>query len=86
MRHKEELLSYHQMTTKKGYDFFEVSSTLQKSIRRGDEETALFFMVELVNSSYDEYVWKRLKIIASEDVGLAEPMMPATIGLLGIMM
>jgi len=69
----------YQMKTKKGYDFFEVASTLQKSIRRGDENTALYFTVEMCNSSYDEYVWKRLKVICSEDVGLADPHMPATI-------
>jgi replication-associated recombination protein RarA len=69
----------YQMKTKKGYDFFEVASTLQKSIRRGDEETALYFAVELCNSSYDEYLWKRLKVICSEDVGMADPHMPATI-------
>lgn len=65
--------------TKQGYGFFEVSSAIQKAIRRNDEEKALYFMVEMFNSGYDEYVWKRLKIITSEDVGLAEPNMPANI-------
>jgi len=61
------------------YDFSEVASALQKSIRRGDEEAALYWAVELDRSGYGEYVWKRLRIIASEDIGLAEPLMPATI-------
>lgn len=65
--------------TVRGYDFFECSSAFQKSIRRGDEDNAMFFGVELFNSGYGEYVWKRLKIITSEDVGLAEPLMPANI-------
>lgn len=69
----------YQMQTQKGYDFFEVASAFQKSIRRGDEEVALFFAVELENSNFGEYAWKRMRIIASEDVGLAEPMMPSTI-------
>lgn len=68
--------------TENGYVFFEASSTLQKAIRRGDEETAMFFMVELFNSGYEEYIWKRYKIIVSEDIGLAQPTLPATIAAL----
>jgi replication-associated recombination protein RarA len=63
----------HKIITKNGYDFFECSSALQKSIRRGLEDDALFWAAELSLSSYSEYVWKRLRIITSEDVGLAEP-------------
>jgi len=62
-----------------GFDFAEVSSSLQKALRRSQKEDALYWAVELDRSGYGEYVWKRLRIIASEDVGLAEPMMPATI-------
>ncbi len=72
-------MSYRPIRTEKGYAFFEVASALQKSIRRGEEESALYFSVELSNSGYDEYLWKRLKIITSEDIGLAEPLMPAVI-------
>lgn len=67
---------------KKGYDFFEVSSTVQKAIRRNDEEVALYFTVEMFNSGYDEYLWERLMIITSEDVGLAEPNIAANINAL----
>jgi replication-associated recombination protein RarA len=69
----------YNMQTQKGYEFFEVSSAFQKSIRRGDEDVALFMAVELENSNFGEYAWKRMRIIASEDVGLAEPLMPANI-------
>ena len=72
-------MSHYNITTKKKYDFFEVSSAFQKAIRRGDEEVALFFATELETSGYGEYAWKRMRIITSEDVGLAEPTMPATI-------
>ena len=68
-----------EMRTGKGYDFFECASALQKSIRRGNEDSAMYFAVELFNSGYGEYVWKRLKIMCSEDIGLAEPYMPANI-------
>ena len=63
----------YDITTQGGYDFFEISSALQKCIRRGMEDEALHWAVELYASGYGEYVWKRLRIMSSEDVGLAEP-------------
>lgn len=63
----------YQITTRKGYDFFECSSAFQKSIRRGVENDALFFGIELAGSGYAQYVWRRALIIASEDIGLADP-------------
>jgi replication-associated recombination protein RarA len=65
--------------TFRGYLFAEVASAMQKSIRRGDEEAALYWSIELDRSGYGEYVWRRLRIICSEDVGLAEPLLPAVI-------
>lgn len=65
--------------TTNGYSFFEVASAFQKSIRRGLEEEALYWGTELDKSGFGEYVWKRMRIIASEDIGLAEPMFPAVI-------
>lgn len=72
-------MSKYDIKTKKGYDFFECSSALQKCIRRGREDEALYWAVELYDSNFGEYVWKRLRIMSSEDVGLAEPLMPANI-------
>ena len=66
-------MSKYDITTEKGYDFFECSSAMQKCIRRGLEDEALYWAVELYNSGYSEYVWKSLRIMSSEDVGLAEP-------------
>lgn len=65
--------------TKKGYDYFEVISALQKSIRRGLEEDAMYWAAEMYHSGFDQALWKRLRIIGSEDVGLAEPLLPATL-------
>lgn len=62
-----------QILTYNGYDMFEVVSALQKSIRRGKEEDAMFWGVELYISGFANYAWKRLQIIAMEDVGLANP-------------
>ena len=63
----------YQKLTKKGYDFYEVASAFQKSIRRGLIEDAMYWGIELYESNYEEYAWKRMIIMASEDVGLGEP-------------
>ncbi|OIN61174.1 hypothetical protein BLX24_03695 [Arsenicibacter rosenii] len=69
----------YEQKTDKGYDLFEVSSAMIKCIRRGQEDEALYWAVELYNSGFVEYTWKRLRILCSEDVGLAEPGLPAEI-------
>lgn len=63
----------HELTTKNGYPLDEVTSALQKCIRRGLEEEALFWSLEMSDSGYGQYLWKRLMIIAAEDIGLADP-------------
>lgn len=60
-----------QILTRKDYDFYECSSAFQKSIRRGYEKDAIFFGWELYASGYSKYCWKRLFVIVSEDIGLA---------------
>jgi len=60
-----------QVLTRKDYDFYECSSAFQKCIRRGKEADVIFFGTELAGSGYSKYVWKRMLIIASEDIGLA---------------
>ena len=65
--------SFGSLHTSGGYQMSEVASALQKCIRRGDEDDALFWATELDLSGYGEYAFKRLRIIASEDVGLGEP-------------
>ena len=50
-----------------GYDFFEVSSAMQKAIRRADVRVAGFFALELWSSNFRYYVWKRLFTISAED-------------------
>lgn len=47
-------------------------SALQKAIRRGDEERALFYAIDVHEGGYYKYVWKRLGVIASEDIGIAD--------------
>lgn len=58
-----------------GYNGYQVTSALQKCIRRGLERDALFWATELWASCTQEgreYIWHRLRVIASEDVGLAD--------------
>ena len=51
----------YQKLTKKGLDFYEVSSAFQKAIRRGEEEVAMRMGEELFDSGFGEYCWKRIK-------------------------
>jgi replication-associated recombination protein RarA len=64
--------------TARGYDFFELLSALQKCIRRNMEYEAVHFAVELEEFNH-KALWNRLKIIASEDIGCANPLMPLLI-------
>jgi replication-associated recombination protein RarA len=68
-----------KVTTISGHPLNEVASAFQKSIRRGLEDEALHWGVELDKSNFAEYAWKRMRIMTSEDVGLAEPSLPSTI-------
>jgi replication-associated recombination protein RarA len=61
-------------TSKHGFPLDEVVSALQKSIRRGLSDDAAFWAVELNESGFGAWAWRRLTVIASEDVGLADPM------------
>lgn len=72
-------MTFSELTTPGGYKVGEVASAMQKCIRRGLAEDALFWATELDLTrtgpdcnGFGEYVWKRLRIIASEDVGLAD--------------
>jgi replication-associated recombination protein RarA len=68
--------------TLRGYDFGECASALQKSCRRCLVDDALYWGLELERAGYEEYVWSRLFVICSEDIGLAEPGLPADLSAL----
>jgi replication-associated recombination protein RarA len=67
------MVTFAEMRTPNGHACGEASSALQKSIRRGEEREALYWATELDLAGYGNYAWKRLRLIASEDVGLADP-------------
>lgn len=61
--------------TKNGYNADEVISALQKDIRRGNTDNAVFWSYELLISGkiYQDKFWERVTTIAVEDVGLGNP-------------
>ena len=65
--------------TVNGYPVDEVRSVLQKSIRRGWLEDAVLAALELFDSGpeTEDLLWRRLEIIASEDVGFGLVEAPA---------
>lgn len=60
-------MAFRPLHTKRGYDFGEVASAFQKAIRRGEAKLAGYWGLELYDSGFREYVWKRLLIISAED-------------------
>ena len=72
-------MSFHKVQTVRGYSAPECVSALQKAIRRCDDQQALFWAAELDRSGMGFYVWRRLLIMVSEDIGLAEPQLPAQV-------
>ncbi len=60
-------------TTLHGYRLDEAASALQKAIRRSQVEGACFWAFEMTISGYGGYCWRRLIVISSEDVGMADP-------------
>ena len=56
-----------QLRTQRGYNFSEVSSAMQKAIRRADAPLAGYWALELWQSGFGRYVWKRLLTISAED-------------------
>ena len=56
----------YQMLTKNGHSFWDMSSMLQKAIRRGDYARAGYAANELFDR-YNGYLWRRLLVISAED-------------------
>lgn len=55
-----------ELTTKNGYNMYEMSSMIQKAIRRCDIPHAAYAANEL-SVKYRNYLWKRLYTISAED-------------------
>ena len=72
---------WSRAVTVNGFAVDELRSVLQKSIRRGLVEEAALAAHELFTNGAEteEMLWRRLEIIATEDVGLGMIMAPAII-------
>jgi replication-associated recombination protein RarA len=72
---------WSRATTVNGFAVDELRSVLQKSIRRGLVEEAALAAYELFanGAETEELLWRRLEIIATEDVGLGLATAPAVI-------
>ena len=56
----------YNIKTPNGYDLFEMSSMIQKAIRRSDIPHAAYAANEL-GGKYRKYLWKRLLTVSAED-------------------
>lgn len=74
----------NEKTVGLGFRFDEVTSALQKEIRKGDEEAAVYWAL-LLHAKAPAYCWKRVLITAAEDIGLAAPEVVTTVGVLAQM-
>lgn len=59
---------------KSGDGHYNYASALQKSIRGSDPDAALYYAACMVDAGEDvSFLFRRLEVIASEDVGMADP-------------
>ena len=65
----EDERSMSQILTTSGYRYDETISALQKTIRRGDEVSAMYWAIELESEFYLD-LWNRLEVISHEDIGI----------------
>ena len=60
-------MARYEMRTTRGYKLMEVVSALQKAIRRADGKLAGYWAIEMFESNFGEYCWRRLLTISAED-------------------
>lgn len=70
---KVEKYKGYELKTKNGYRLDEVVSALQKEIRLGNELMAKYWALEMNDSGYWRYCFRRMMVVAGEDCGLANP-------------
>jgi replication-associated recombination protein RarA len=56
-----------RLMTVRGYQLSDVASALQKAIRRNDARLAGYWAIELFESRYAAYAWRRLLTVSAED-------------------
>lgn len=58
---------------------YDMLGCLQKSIRGSDVDASIFYLAKMLNNGMLLDVVRRLQVIASEDIGLANPIAPAIV-------
>lgn len=74
---KDKLLSL-SLGNFKNYDkdgdaFYDIISAFQKSIRGSDVDASLYYLALLIDSGDLDTIYRRMSVIAYEDIGLANP-------------
>ena len=67
---------YTRMTSPRGIPVDQLVSVLQKEIRRGHVDNAVLAAYEMHSTSAGvaAHLWRRLRVIAVEDVGMGAPL------------
>lgn len=60
---------------KNGDGYYDVISAFQKSIRGSDVDAAIHYLARLIAAEDLDIIFRRMSVIAYEDIGLANPMM-----------
>ena len=60
---------------KNGDGYYEAISAFQKSIRGSDVDASLHYLARLIEAGDLDIIYRRMSVIAYEDIGLANPMM-----------
>ena len=58
---------------KDGDAFYDIISAFQKSIRGSDVDASLYYLALLIDSGDLDTIYRRMSVIAYEDIGLANP-------------
>ncbi|KAK4291507.1 hypothetical protein Pmani_035668 [Petrolisthes manimaculis] len=71
---KEALQRSHVLYDRKGDEHYNFASALQKSIRGGDDNAALYWTMRMIQGGEDpRFIARRLLRTAAEDIGLGAP-------------
>lgn len=71
---KEALQRSHVSYDRKGDEHYNFASALQKSIRGGDDNAALYWTMRMVKGGEDpKFIARRLVRTAAEDIGIGDP-------------
>lgn len=78
---KDDGTSMGRFETKAGFQVFDISSYLQKCVRRSDHEGAAFAAWELCRSGYHQMYWRRCLTIAIEDIAVSDSVVSTVLDL-----